>query len=96
MIRLVIPLLIPVSLLILAALLYPKLAQPVFSASAITPLLPFIISVPTLLLCLRFNRSRYFFSLFTVLLAYALLHWFFPNGKAGLTGASYQAMALLR
>ncbi|MCK4743944.1 MAG: GGDEF domain-containing protein [Sulfuriflexus sp.] len=95
MIRVVIPLLIPVSLLILAALLYPKLAQPIFSASAVTPLLPFIIGVPALALCLQFNRSRYFFSLFSILLSYLLLHWFLAKGQAGLNAASYQAMALL-
>lgn len=95
MIRIVIPLLIPVSLLILAALIYPELAQPLFAKSAATPLLPFIIGVPTLGLCLRFNRSRYFFSLLSILLAYLILHWLPATRQSGLSGISYQALTLL-
>jgi len=94
-IRFIVPLLIPGCLLVLAGLLYPRLALPAFSSSYLTPLLPFIIGIPALGLCLRFNRSRFFFSLLSVLLAYALLHWYLPQGKSGLAGMSYQFLALL-
>jgi len=95
MLRIVIPLLIPASLLLLATLLHPELAKPIFSTSAVTPLLPFIIGVPALALCLRFNRSRYFFSLLSILLAYVLLQWVFPLQQTSLSSVSYQALALL-
>jgi len=95
MLRIIIPLLMPASLLILAALLYPELSQAVFANSSVTPLLPLIIGLPTLGLCLRFNRSRYFFSLLSLLLAYALLHWFLPASNSNLSTAMYQSLALL-
>jgi len=94
-IRIVVPLLIPVSLLILAALLHPELAKPAFANSTVIPLLPIIIGLATLGLCLRFNRSRYFFSLLSILLGYTLLQWYLPTGESGLTGISYQSLALL-
>jgi len=95
MLRVFLALVVPASLLIAAALLYPELAKPAAATSIFTPLLPLIIGIPTLALCLRFNRSRYFFSLLSILIAYSLLYWFFAKSTGGLASISYQALALL-
>ena len=95
MIRVLIPLLVPTALLIAAVFFYPELSKPALANSFITPLLPLIIGLPALALCLRFNRSRYFFSLLTILLTYSLLHWYLTKTNTGLNSISYQALTLL-
>ena len=95
MIKIFLALFIPAVLLIAAAFLHPELAKPSVAASVYTPLLPLIIGIPALVLCLRFNRSRYFFSLLSILLTYSLLKWVLVPGNTGLSRISYQAIALL-
>jgi len=95
MIRILLPLLVPTTLLIAAAVLHPELAKPALANSYITPFLPLLIGLPALMLCLRFNRSRYFFSLLSILIAYSLIYWVFPKINTGLSQISYQYLSLL-
>lgn len=47
--------------------------------------LPLGMAIITLVLCLRFNRSRIFFSVLTVISTYILLQWYWAGiGKAGM------------
>jgi diguanylate cyclase (GGDEF)-like protein len=74
--------LFPVLLLVLAFFLYPDVSQLHASQLAIIRLLPLAIALVALVLCLRFNRSRMFFSVLTLALSYVLMHWYLPAATA--------------
>ena len=82
MLRIIPSFLFPVLLLVPAFLLYPHVSQLHASQLAIIRLLPLVIAVIALALCLRFNRSRMFFSVLTVCLSYALMQWYMPAATA--------------
>jgi diguanylate cyclase (GGDEF)-like protein len=82
--RILSTLIIPVALLILAILLYPKVEQLHSSQLVLLSWLPLGIAIITLVLCLRFNRSRIFFTALTVVLSYVVVQWYMSGiGKAG-------------
>jgi diguanylate cyclase (GGDEF)-like protein len=75
-------LLFPVLLLVLAFILYPKVSLLPESQLATIRILPLAIALITISLSLRFNRSRMFFSVLTLVCSYALMQWYMPNTTA--------------
>lgn len=57
--------------------------------------LPVVIAIVTLALSFRFNRSRIFFSMLTLLIAYTTLLWYIPQSGKSVSASAYQALALL-
>ncbi len=69
---------VPVSLLAAALYLYPAAADIAPLQLPVIRLLPPAIALFALGLCLRFNRSRLFFVLLSVALAYIVMQWYLP------------------
>ena len=85
MLRILSTLIIPAGLLTLAIILYPKAVQLPASQWTLLKWLPLGIAMITLALCLRFNRSRMFFTVLTVILSYIVIQWHLSGvGKAGM------------
>ena len=79
MLRIIYSLLIPVSLLGLTILLYPKLNDLPGAQLEVIKLLPVVIAVISMGLCLRFNRSLIFFVTLALTSAYVLMQWYMPQ-----------------
>jgi diguanylate cyclase (GGDEF)-like protein len=79
-------LIIPAALLLLAFFMAPETGRLAPSYLLLLPWLPIGIAAAALTLCLRFNRSRIFFTVLTVALAYVVLQWF--SEGLGIAGAS--------
>ena len=95
MLRIVTSLFAPLALLLLALVIYPginNLADEQFLASKF---LPVVIAIVTLALSFRFNRSRIFFSMLSLLIAYTTLLWYIPQSGQAISASAYQALALL-
>ncbi len=83
MLRILYSLVIPAALLVLALFIYPESKKLYASQRLIVEWLPYGIAMIVLMLSLRFNRSRLFFSALSVVMAYAVLqHLFAGIGKA--------------
>jgi diguanylate cyclase (GGDEF)-like protein len=77
--RIISLLFVPVSLLAAAFYLYPAAADIAPLQLPVIRLLPPAIALFALGLCLRFNRSRLFFVLLSVTLAYFIMQWYLPS-----------------
>jgi len=81
--RILSTLIIPVIILVLAIFLYPEARRLVAGQLLILKWLPIGIAIIALVLSLRFNRSRMFFSVLTVISTYVILQWYWAGiGKA--------------
>jgi diguanylate cyclase (GGDEF)-like protein len=87
--------LFPVLLLALAFFLYPEMLLLPASQLVVIELLPLVTGLITLALCLRFNRSRMFFSVLTLVLSYVLLQWYLPTATATDAALVWSALCLL-
>ena len=87
--------LFPVLLLALAFLLYPEMSLLPASQLVVIRLLPLATGLITLALCLRFNRSRMFFSVLTLVLSYMLMQWYLPIATATDAAIVWSALCIL-
>jgi diguanylate cyclase (GGDEF)-like protein len=72
-------LIMPLSLLGLAVYIYPAIEILPSSQLELIYFLPLIISVITLSLCLKFNRSLLFFSTLALIIFYSIIQWYIPR-----------------
>ncbi len=79
MLRIISSLIIPLTLLGLAILLYPELDGLPDSQLVVIRFLPLVIAVISMSLCLRFNRSLVFFITLTLASVYVLMQWYLPQ-----------------
>lgn len=79
MLRIISSLVIPLTILGLAILLYPELDGLPGSQLVVIRLLPLVIAVISMSLCLRFNRSLVFFITLTLASVYVLMQWYLPQ-----------------
>jgi diguanylate cyclase (GGDEF)-like protein len=87
--------LFPVLLLAPAFLLYPEMSLLPASQLVVIRLLPLATGLMTLALCLRFNRSRMFFSVLTLVLSYMLMQWYLPIATATDAAIVWSALCIL-
>jgi diguanylate cyclase (GGDEF)-like protein len=95
MLRILSTFLFPALLLTLAFLLYPRVSLLPAAQLVTIRLLPVVIALITLALCLRFNRSRMFFSVLTLVLSYVLIQWYLPNATATHAENTWFALCVL-
>ncbi len=79
MFRIISSMVIPLVLLGLAILLYPKLDGLPASQLVVIKLAPLAIAIIGMTLCLRFNRSLVFFATLALVSVYILLQWYLPR-----------------
>jgi len=79
MFRIISSMIIPLVLLGLAILLYPKLDGLPASQLVVIKLAPLAIAIISMTLCLRFNRSLVFFATLALASVYILLQWYLPR-----------------
>lgn len=79
MFRIISSMVIPLVLLGLAILLYPKLDGLPASQLVVIKLAPLAIAIISMTLCLRFNRSLVFFATLALVSVYILLQWYLPR-----------------
>ncbi|GMQ96444.1 MAG: GGDEF domain-containing protein [Gammaproteobacteria bacterium] len=94
MLRVFLLLIIPVSLLALGFMIYPEMTALSAAQMRLARFLPGVIALITLMLALRFNRSRTFFSVLTLSLAYVILIWTVPWLKGIKAVVVYQALCV--
>lgn len=95
MYNILLPLITPAVLLLLAYIAYPFVTHLASAQFLIVKLIPLLLASITLVLSLRFNRSRLFFSMFSLLLAYVILLWYLPQTNKVEARVAWQALCLL-
>ncbi|MCW8922333.1 MAG: GGDEF domain-containing protein, partial [Gammaproteobacteria bacterium] len=79
MFRIISSMVIPLALLGLAILLYPKLGGLPDSQLVVIKFAPLAIAIISMSLCLRFNRSLVFFATLALVSVYGLMQWYLPR-----------------
>ena len=92
MLRIISSLVIPITILALAILIYPKLVDLPDAQLVVIKFLPLVIAVIGMSLCLRFNRSLVFFVSIALISVFALMQWYLP--QLGWVEAKINWMAL--